>query len=221
MSRPTVPDDRGSWLVRPLSNWWCTLGWLGSTALFVGIVQVLGGPSSGDADETTISSWPIAHAQFTCAFPKGRITVAPLYPFVSGFISAVARLGNGVPFPTRQAFGPDCSNAFGAVTDWGVGAGVMEKTLLIGYIGWLALLVGTVALLRACGRGRCGWEPVTLLALAGLPPVWMCVENFFHPQDLLAMGVVLGALACARARLVDCTRGSWSPWRPSPSSSHS
>ena len=109
MSRPTVPDDRGSWLVRPLSNWWCALGWLGSTVPFVGIVQVLGGPSSGDADETTISSWPIAHAEFTCAFPKGRITVAPLYPFVSGFISAVARLGNGVPFPTRQAFGPDCS----------------------------------------------------------------------------------------------------------------
>jgi hypothetical protein len=189
-------------LVRPLSKWWCALGWLSATALFVCIVQVLGGPSSGDADETTVSSWPIAHGQFACAFPKGRILVAPLYPFVSGGVSAIARLGNSVPFPTRQEFGPGCSKAFGAVTGWGVSAGVMEKTLLIGYVGWLALLVGAVALLRACGRGRCGWEPVTLLALACLPPVWMCLENFFHPQDLLAMGLVLGALACAR-------RGSW------------
>ena len=59
-----------------------------------------------------------------------------------------------------------------------------------------------MALLRASGRGRRGWEPATLLLLACLPPVWMCLENFFHPQDLLAMGLALGAVACAR-------RGSW------------
>ena len=34
------------------------------------------------------------------------------------------------------------------------------------------------------------------------PPVWLGIENFFHPQDLIAMGLILGALAYAR-------RDSW------------
>jgi hypothetical protein len=191
-----------SWLDRPLSNWWCVVGWLASTAVFVAIVQFLGGASPYDADEANISTWPIAHGQLSCAFPKGRILIAPLYPYVSGGLSAIARIGHSVPFPTRSAFGPDCAGAYDAVTTWASRAGALTETLLIGYVGWLALLAGVVALLRASGRGRRGWEPATLLLLACLPPVWMCLENFFHPQDLLAMGLALGALACAR-------RGSW------------
>lgn len=191
-----------SWLDRPLSNWWCVVGWLASTAVFVAIVQLLGGATPYDADESNISTWSIAHGQLSCAFPKGRILIAPLYPYVSGGLSAIARIGHSVPFPARGAFGPDCAGAYDAVTTWASRAGALTQSLLIGYVGWLALLAGVVALLRASGRGRRGWEPVTLLLLACLPPVWMCLENFFHPQDLLAMGLALGALACAR-------RGSW------------
>jgi hypothetical protein len=56
--------------------------------------------------------------------------------------------------------------------------------------------------LRASGRGRCGWEPVTLLLVAIVPPGLLCVRPYFHPEDLLALGLALGGLACTR-------RGSW------------
>ena len=63
-------------------------------------------------------------------------------------------------------------------------------------------MAGVVAVLRSIGRGRCGWEPTTLVIVAGLPPVWLCVEGTFHPEDLVAMGLALVAVALAR-------RSSW------------
>jgi hypothetical protein len=51
-------------------------------------------------------------------------------------------------------------------------------------------------LLRASGRGRCGWELVGLLFLAVLPPVSMSLAEYFHPQDLIAVGLILAGLAC-------------------------
>jgi len=191
-----------SLLDRPLSAWWCVAGWVGSSAVFVMIVQSLGGPTVADAEVPNVSTWPIAHGQLSCAFPKNRIVTAPLYPFVSGALSAVARIGHGVPFPPRSALGPDCVDAYSAFVGWAVRADALHATLLVGYVAWLALVAGTVSLLRASGRGRCGWEPATLLLLASLPPVWMCMQNFFHPHDLMAMGLTLGAVAAVR-------RNSW------------
>ena len=81
---------------------------------------------------------------------------------------------------------------------WAHRSGALSPTLWIGYTAWLALMVGVIAWLRASGRGRCGWEPATLIVIASLAPAWMCVQTDFHPQDLLAMGLALGAMACAR-----------------------
>ena len=74
----------------------------------------------------------------------------------------------------------------------------LNPTQWIGCLAWLVLMVGVIVWLRTSGRGRCGWEPVTLLFVAGLLPVWMCVQSDFHPQDLLALGLALAAMACAR-----------------------
>jgi len=59
-------------------------------------------------------------------------------------------------------------------------------------------MAGVIAWLRTSGRGRCWWEPTTLLVVAGLVPVWLCVQTIFHPQDLFALGLALVATACAR-----------------------
>jgi len=61
-------------------------------------------------------------------------------------------------------------------------------------------MAGIIAWLRASGRGRCGWEPLTLIVVACLLPVWMCVQSYFHPQDLLALGLAFAAMACALRR---------------------
>jgi len=195
-----------SWLAAPLSKWWCAFGWCTATVLFVGIVALLGGPSSLDSEESVYGTWAIAHGQMGCSYSAvslpGYPPVAPLYPLLSGAISATVHIGHAVPFPSAATLGPGCNREFTAMDSWSVRSGALGPTLWIGCIGWLALLVGIVAWLRASGRGRCGWEPATLVLVACLPPVWMCIENVFHPQDLMALGLALCAMACAH-------RGRW------------
>lgn len=195
-----------SWLVTPLSSLSCVLGWCAATALFVGIVAVLGGPSRIDSPETVYGTWAIAHGQLACAYPLVSLrqfpAAAPVYLLLSGGIAAFARIGHTTPFPPASSLGPNCDKAIGVIQRWSLHAGAIGPTDWLGCIGWLALLTGVVAWLRASGRGRCGWEPATLIIVACLPPVWMCVQSYFHPQDLLAMGLALCALACA-------CRGRW------------
>jgi hypothetical protein len=192
-----------NWLNRPLSGWWCALGWLAATALFVGMVQMVGGPTIHDSVESVYSTWAIAHGRLSCAYPAGDPTyapfIAPLYPLLSGGVAALARIGHTVPFPP---LGTHCSNEVVAMDHWIPRSGANLPTLWIGCLGWLVLLAGVVALLRAVGRGRCGWEPAVVMLLACFPPVFMAVTEYFHPQDLMAMGLALGGLACVR-------RGWW------------
>ena len=82
------------------------------------------------------------------------------------------------------------------MTKWSLRAGAQSPTLRLGYLSWLPLVVGVIWLLRASGRGRCGWEPTAVILVACLPPVWWCIEFFFHPQDLVALGLALAAMGC-------------------------
>jgi len=117
---------------------------------------------------------------------------------VSGAVSAIGGFGHTVAFPSRAALGPHCDTAFLAINTWSLKSNALDSTVKIGYIGWFVLMGGVISLLRATGRGRCGWEPTTVLLVALLPPVWSCIQSSFHPQDLIAMGFALAAMACAR-----------------------
>lgn len=206
-TRPTNPlialrSSLMSWLDAPLPGWCCALGWCVATALFIGVVALFGGPSHTDTQESVYGTWAIAHGDTACAYPgvtfEGYPVIAPLYLLASGAIAAVTRIGHTVAFPSAAALGPGCDKAFVAMNRWSVHAGALGPTAWIGCAAWLVLMFGVVAWLRASGRGRRGWEPVTLVVVACLPPVWMCVELAFHPQDLMALGFALAALACAR-----------------------
>jgi len=211
--RRTRDDDGDRWLPsvtdalnRPLPGWICVLGWCAATGIFLALVATFAGPSRIDIGESEYSTWAIAHGRIACAYPSvipfEAPPVAPLYPLVSGGIAAIARLGDSAPFPSAAALGPGCDNPFSVMNRWAKEAGVVGPTTWIGCVTWLALMAGVIAWLRASGRGRRGWEPVTLMIVAGLLPVWMCVQTYFHPQDLLAMGLALCAMACA-------CRGRW------------
>lgn len=196
-----------SWLDRPLTKWWCAFGWLGATAFFVLLTRLLGGPSQADAVESVFTTWAIAHGHLSCAYLTGRVNggtfVAPLlYPLIAGGVAAVARIGHSVPFPTQAQLGNHCAHAVAAMTQWSLKSDAIVPTVRIGYLGWFILLAGVVTLLRASGRGRCGWEPAAAILLAGAPPIFMCYQDVFHPQDLVAMGLILAGVACAH-------RGSW------------
>ena len=187
---------------RSLSGWWCAVGWLVATGVFVLLVSVLGGINPTDSPESTFTSLAIGHGQFACAWPPGDAStlpalISPMYPLLSGAVEASTGMGQNLSFPSHSLLGPDCSTAMQHAHLYAT-----VPMLRLGFLGWIALLAGLVALLRACGRGRCIWEPATLLIVACLPSVLMTLTYAFHPQDMLAMGLALGGLACAR-------RASW------------
>jgi hypothetical protein len=191
---------------RPLSGWWCAAGWLGATAVFVGLVRLLQGPTQVDSILSVFSTWAIAHGQWACAYPPNKggnfPFIAPLYPLLSGAIAALTHVGGNVPFPSQSAMGAHCARAVGVMSQWSLRSGAGETTVQAGYLSWLFVMAGVVALLRAAGRGRRLWEPMALVLVACAPAVWMPFEQYFHPQDVMAMGLVLGGLACI-------LRGRW------------
>lgn len=203
--------SRTSLLDRPLSGMRCALGWVVATAVFIGLTGLIGGPTEGDAAESLYSTWAIAHGRFACAYPPGTKVhfapiahpgpfIAPLWPIVSGALSALTRIGHAVPFPSQNALGSHCSTSLVATYHWAVQSGAALPTVRLGYVGWLFLMGGVIAMLRASGRGRCLWEPTVLVILACVPSVLGPLLNYFHPQDYLAMGLALGGVACVRHR---------------------
>lgn len=199
-SNATSSDEtKMPWLDRPLGGWSCALGWLIALAIFVGLITLFGGLTSLDALLSTYSSWFIAHGNFACAYPPGSSVeialTAPLYTLIAGGLSVLFGVGHGVTFPTQAALGSRCLTWLGPIRHWSTQTSALTPTLRFGYIGWLVLMVGVVAVLRACRRGKTGWEPLTLILIACTPPVFMCLQYLFHPQDLLAMGLILCGVA--------------------------
>jgi hypothetical protein len=207
------PPVRTSWLDGPLSTSSCVIGWIVAAAVFVGVAALLGGPAEGDAAESLYSTWAIAHGHIACAIPpittyhippiaRPVAFAAPLWPLISGAFDALIRIGHNVPFPSQSALGPHCSTGLAAMYKWSVQSGAALPTVRIGYLSWFVLMGGVVAMLRTSGRGRCRWEPLVLVLMACVPPVLAALLDYFHPQDIVAVGLVLGGLACAR-------RGCW------------
>jgi hypothetical protein len=198
--------SRIRWLERELPGRWCVLSWLVATTIFVGLVRLLHGPSGGDAIVSIFSTWSIAHGNVACAYPPNQAGsfpfIAPLWPLISGGISALMHIGGSVPFPSNTMMGSNCSSGLTAMARWSTHSDALPSTLRIGYVSWLFVMGGVVALLRATGRGRTGWEAVTVIAIACMPPVFMPLQQYFHACDLVAMGLILGGLACVR-------RGRW------------
>jgi hypothetical protein len=188
---------------------------MAATAVFLGAMALLGGPTRNDATESLYSTWAISHGELACAYPPAHHlnllplfqpvhSIAPLWPLVSGGVAALTRLGHVAAFPSHAAMGPHCSHAFDAMYQWAFATRVELPTVGIGYLSWFILMGGAIAMLRTSGRGRCRWEPAALIVLAGISPVWSPLLDEYHPQDLVAVGLVLAGLACARK--------SWWAW---------
>jgi hypothetical protein len=201
------------WLDRSLSPFECVLGWLVATIVFVGLTGFIGGPVQGDSAISIFTTWLIAHGHIACSYSSFDVArlpslaqpfsfIAPLYPLLTAGFLALFHITYSVPFPSAARLGNHCLTSNFATYKWAVKAGAITPTVDLGYLTWFPLMAGTVALLRAVGRGRKGWEPATLLFLAVLPPVFDCLTEYFHPQDILALGFVLGSLACG-------LRGRW------------
>jgi hypothetical protein len=198
----TEPSPLAQWLDRPRSQQWCVASWIVATAVFIGITTLIGGLSRFDALLSIYSTWSIAHGNVACAFPPGSSVyfpvAAPLYPIVASGLAVLFRVGHGVPFPNQAALGNSCLHWLAPMSRWDVQSNALTPTLRFGYLGWIVLAAGIIAVMRSSGRGRNGWEPAVLIAVAFTPPVVSCLEVLFHPQDLLAMGLILLGVSCAQ-----------------------
>ena len=94
----------------------------------------------------------------------------------------------------------NCAHAYGQVYEWARDSYALFATLGLGYAGWFVLLAGVIAVLRASGRGRTGWESFGVVLVALVPIVWAPLLNYFHPQDLVALGLALAGVACVERR---------------------
>jgi hypothetical protein len=195
-------------LDRPIPWIWSLIGWFCATAVFYALLGLLGGPVEGDATETVYSTWSIAHGNLACAYPRLGVyhldnlanpfaLAAPLYPLISGAGAALLRIGHSVAFPSNAQLGPNCTDAIVKIFNWSVNSSAILPTIRLSYLIWPILLAGIVALVRASGRGRTGWEPLALLLVACTPPMLMCITFYFHPEDILAMALVICAVAAA------------------------
>jgi hypothetical protein len=147
-------------LDRPLPGWACFLGWCSATTLFLAVVHLLDGSSTVDSVESTYSTWAIAHGHVACAFvkpPAGAVSsyapftyIAPVYPLLAGGVAALTHIGSAVPFPST-ALGPHCSTAIPAMYQWSLQSGALGQTVVIGAMGWVFLMLGAVAFVRAKG----------------------------------------------------------------------
>ena len=187
---------------------WCFISWISSTILFLGVSAALGGPTEGDVAESVYGTWSVAHGNLACIYPPSGghhlnelanpfAFTAPLYPLISGALAALLRIGHSVAFPSSAKLGPNCTKAFNAIFNWSAKSSAILPTIRLSYLVWPIMMIGVIALLRASGRGRTGWEPVGLFLVACAPPMQMCLSYYFHPQDLVAMGLLLVTAAFA------------------------
>ena len=212
-STPRHTSRLGPPLDRPLPNRQCVLGWIVASAIFIGLVATLGGPTTNDANESYYSTWFVAHGDFSCTYspplgPNVKLVPSyipgpytpPLWPLVSGGLAAVTQIGHALPFPSPSQLGANCAHAYITTYHWAHKTRARYSTIGLGYVTWFVLLAGVIALLRAAGRGRCGWEVAGVVLVALVPSTWMALMNQYHPQDLLAMGLLLAGLALALRR---------------------
>jgi len=202
------------WLDKPQSALVCASSWILATAIFIGAVALFGGPTQADASESFYATFAIAHGKLACAYPPaGSVPESsflpyyqhhpappPLWPLISSGYSALTRIGHTVPFPSQHVLGADCGNGYFAMYLWSLRSLANYPTVGIGYLSWFVLLAGAVALLRASGRGRSGWEVFGVIFIAAVPIVWQPLLSSYHPQDLTSLGLALGASACALRR---------------------
>lgn len=203
ISRRSHSSARQRWspyFERPISTFWCVVSWIAASILFLLLVRSTGGVTTADANSSINSTWAVAHGSLACAYPPtntlgGAPTTAPLYVLLSGGLAALFRVGNGAAFPTSAQMGAHCSNAVTLIERWDLRSHALSSTVLIGYVGWLAILTGALMILRAAGRGRTLSEPLTAVLLVFVAPIYICLHQYFHPQDLIAMGLGMVAIA--------------------------
>ncbi len=196
---------------------------LAGAACYLGIVAVRQGPPpGGDTTPLTTVTSDLASGRLHAAAANDELPNPPGYALMTAPL--VALFGSAVGSPTwcttqgRAAdlhrlsayrhdptFGLDVSEcgyahrlaggALGApLPPWYRAQGIL------GVAGWLVLAVGGLALLSAAGAASAAREAGLLAFLVVLPAASSAIVQLYHPQDIVSLGLALGAMALVLKR---------------------
>ncbi|MGH9046950.1 MAG: hypothetical protein ACRDVW_06515 [Acidimicrobiales bacterium] len=182
-------------LGRPVSRPCQILGWLLATGMFLGFFGLWYQGTPGDLAPTATTVAAIEQGFFSCAYPAASGSVIPpLYPALAAGVLWTTHLGRNELEPYTYS-GRPCHHE--ETEQVGLKQVSPKYLVLVGLIAWPFLLGGFAAVMWASRRNRTGWELVGASVLAVTPAVQSCVASIFHPEDLIAIGLVLGAVAMA------------------------
>lgn len=153
----------------------------------------------GDYEETSIPAFAVAQGAWPCAYStQNDHPIPPLYPVAAGAVIDATGIGS-MKLPASQPGSGRCSEDAVSMFRW---HGPLFFVWLLGLLGWPWLLAGLLLVVRAAGRGPSRLDILGVCLLGCSLPVAAALIQDFHPEDLFAMGLILGSLAAA-------LRGRW------------
>jgi hypothetical protein len=163
-------------------------------ACYVGIVAVRNGPPpGGDTAPLTEVATLVADGDLQAAASVQSLPNPPGYALLTApFIVALpGTLGASVWCDPSGRSGPEheCGKA-NTLRGWEWSQGAL------GAASWLVLAIGGLALLRESRKATTGRQAMLLAFLILLPAASSAIVQLFHPQDIVSLGLALGALAC-------------------------
>ncbi len=181
---------------------------------FAIIVARHGPPPDGDTTPLTEVTSALASGELHVAAADDGLPNPPGYPLLAAPLVAGLPSLFGSPAwcltPNRvagQPTAPDSSaanraagvNVCGKVGPSGAATNSLpdwyRSQALLGVLGWLVLAAGGWALLRAAGSDSPSRTAALLAFLAFLPAATSAIVQFFHPQDIVSLGLALVAMA--------------------------
>jgi hypothetical protein len=196
---------------------------LAAFACYVGIVIVRQGPPpGGDTTPLTAVTSALAAGRLHAAAANDELPNPPGYALMTAPLVALFRSAVGSPTwcttsgrasdlrrlsayrhdPTFAEDVAECGSlhrlANGEVRpslpSWYRAQGIL------GLAGWLVLALGSLALLWAAGAASAAREAALLAFLAFLPAASSAIVQLYHPQDIVSLGLALGAMALVLRR---------------------
>jgi hypothetical protein len=203
---PRLSRGARTWLTHTLSRASRVSLMIGLVASVLFVTWAVGGPNLGDANLSMYTTWLLAHGNLTCAYPAGlsspnvhisSVLTSPLYPLIAAAFAAMFRIGSAIPFPAASALSHSCPYASSMLFGWARRAGALEPTLWIGVAAWMALTIALFYYLS--DRGMMTRRRAISLVVAALgAPAYQALIIYFHPQDLLAIALIVAALGSAQ-----------------------
>jgi hypothetical protein len=141
-----------------------------------------------------------SHGHWACAYrsiPTSEPLAGPIYPLVAGVVQWITRAGFSSGYLSTSQIGSNCQHAYASYNSFSGVANVAAyySALRAGIVAWFALTLGAISIVRTSPLRATRYTWLVPVAFALTPPVLFCVQEYYHPQDLWALGMAFVAVS--------------------------